>query len=505
MSLFSLRSFLTLLKERGREFSDPEQRTRFFQYSVFVVVGATTMTAFGGYSWIHGRYILCLLLFFCAFALCYGWLRIYRNVAQKWVYRSNIFLFTGLIGYLLFLGNNENSMILWVYAAPLANFYMLGRQEGTLITLLVWIFLFLFFFGPLPPETRAGYSLPFAARLLVTYGIVALLTHSIESFRTRYRDELEEKNRDLQREMVERETLSRSLFESQQRYEAVYLHAAEGILLVDLNGYIVECNPQMQEMLGFAEDELLGRSIFSLMTKETLAETAPQLEKLKRGITILIERQLERKDGEIIFCEQSGRKISDDLIILLYRDISERRRAALALEKANRALEELAHLDGLTQIANRRRFDSTIDAEWPRLQREAKALGIIMADIDYFKEYNDIYGHQSGDDCLLAVASLLSSMVNRPADLVARYGGEEFVVLLPDTSLQGCTAIAERMRERIERAAMVHPGSRCAEVVTMSFGVASAVPGECGSSLELLARADKALYQAKELGRNRVC
>lgn len=499
-----MNSFLNLLKQRGNEFSDPAHRTRFFQYTVLVALGVAVMSVFGIYNLILGYTYLSLALFLTLLASFYGWLLVYRNIAQKAVYRCNSLLFTGLVIYLMLLGGQDNSMVLWVYVAPLVNYYLLGRREGMIVTLVLGAILAYFFFSPLAMEARAGYSGAFASRLLITYGLVALITHSIESFRTHYRREIESKNRDLEREIAEREKMARSLLESQQRYEAVYLNAAEGILLVDLAANIVECNPQMLEMLGYSEEYLLGRSIFSLMTEETLSETPPQLERLKRGMTIFVDRQLITSGGEILFCEQSGKMISDELIILLYRDISERKHAALALEQANRKLEELVHMDGLTQIANRRRFDTTLEKEWARMQREKKSMGIIIGDIDYFKQYNDIYGHQLGDDCLISVASLLATLIHRPADLVARYGGEEFAVLLPNTDIRGCMALAERMRAGVEGAAISHQGSRCAGVVTMSFGVAAIIPQKDTSSQELIAIADKALYRAKNGGRNQV-
>ena len=168
-----------------------------------------------------------------------------------------------------------------------------------------------------------------------------------------------------------------------------------------------------------------------------------------------------------------------------------------------RRLEELAYTDGLTGIANRRKFDETLASEWKRLQRMKQALTIIMIDVDYFKVFNDLYGHQLGDTCLQRVAQALTSCSGRSGDLIARYGGEEFVALLPATDLAGGIALAEAFRKAMKEAAVAHAGSSLG-VVTLSIGVATATPSRQTMGELLLRDADAALYQAKESGRNRV-
>ncbi len=171
------------------------------------------------------------------------------------------------------------------------------------------------------------------------------------------------------------------------------------------------------------------------------------------------------------------------------------------LEQANAELQKLAALDGLTGIANRRRFDETIRAEWQRAQRNKKPLSLLMCDVDHFKKYNDGLGHQAGDLCLKKVAGALTGCLKRPADLAARYGGEEFALVLPDTSIDGAAQLAESCRTHVERLQLEHPAGG---VVTLSLGVASVVPDNHSTLEELIARADKALYASKEAGRNRV-
>jgi diguanylate cyclase (GGDEF)-like protein len=174
------------------------------------------------------------------------------------------------------------------------------------------------------------------------------------------------------------------------------------------------------------------------------------------------------------------------------------------LTLANQRLKRIAYLDGLTQVANRRRFDQHLDKEWRRMSREKSVLSLIMGDIDCFKGFNDRYGHQAGDNCLRLVARTLSRATKRPGDLVARYGGEEFVIVLPNTDLKGAEALAEDIRLLVRRRRIPHEGSTVAKVVTMSLGVASAEPGIHSSPAELIKQADQALYQAKREGRDQV-
>lgn len=175
------------------------------------------------------------------------------------------------------------------------------------------------------------------------------------------------------------------------------------------------------------------------------------------------------------------------------------------LDDANQELTRLSSLDGLTGISNRRQFDETLLREWRRLGRQSRPLSMLLCDVDYFKQFNDGYGHQVGDECLKAVARTLKDTLRRPADLVARYGGEEFGVILPDTEITGALQVAEAMRSAVEGLNITHRYSKGGSVVTISIGVASTTPLRTGSdSSVLLKRADDALYQAKQAGRNRI-
>jgi two-component system chemotaxis family response regulator WspR len=172
------------------------------------------------------------------------------------------------------------------------------------------------------------------------------------------------------------------------------------------------------------------------------------------------------------------------------------------LEKNNEELQKLSCLDGLTGISNRRRFDEFIYHECLRSARENTTLSLILIDIDHFKQYNDNYGHLAGDGCLRQVATALNEVVHRPADLVARYGGEEFAVVLPNTDMEGAVQIAQLLDEKITKLDIPHEYSSTENRITLSMGIACRVACEQTSPADLIEHADRALYEAKESGRN---
>jgi len=174
------------------------------------------------------------------------------------------------------------------------------------------------------------------------------------------------------------------------------------------------------------------------------------------------------------------------------------------LNRANQKLRYLSYVDELTTIANRRYFDEFLAKEWNRASRQQKPLSLIMIDIDFFKNYNDTYGHTQGDECLSQVARTLSGMLKRPGDFVARYGGEEFVAVLPDTGLHGAEKVAESLRANVQALDIEHESSPIEKVVTISLGVSSAGPAPHSEPDLIVTQSDKALYRAKQEGRNRV-
>jgi diguanylate cyclase (GGDEF)-like protein len=176
----------------------------------------------------------------------------------------------------------------------------------------------------------------------------------------------------------------------------------------------------------------------------------------------------------------------------------------LQLVRQRRLLEHLAHVDGLTELANRRRFDDVYDLEWQRARRSGRPLSLALLDIDSFKQFNDLYGHPAGDRALRAVARVAGTHMRRPADLAARYGGEELVLLMPETDALQAQRIVQALREAVMQLMIAHAGSAAAAVITVSIGGATLDAPGVESSAALFEAADVQLYRAKQGGRNRV-
>ena len=185
-------------------------------------------------------------------------------------------------------------------------------------------------------------------------------------------------------------------------------------------------------------------------------------------------------------------------------DISERKKTEDQLLSLQKELEVLSFKDGLTNIANRRRFDSCFELEWERARRERRPLSLLLLDVDFFKQYNDLYGHIQGDKCLIAIAQTLSLALDGPHDLVARYGGEEFIVLLPEADAEVARKVAERCQRLIHKQSIVHALSPHDHRLTVSIGAGSVVPGERDRPTDFIKAVDQQLYAAKNNGRHRI-
>lgn len=229
----------------------------------------------------------------------------------------------------------------------------------------------------------------------------------------------------------------------------------------------------------------------------------------------LKERDISR-DTIIIFLtgrsdaedEERGFRLgAGDYIIKPFRPIvvTARIRNQINLKMRTDELEKIALTDGLTGLANRRQYDEQLQKLWFHCMREKKPLSIIMADIDYFKLYNDHYGHGGGDDCLRIVGKIIQKAVSRSIDVAARYGGEEFAVILPNTAVENALIVAELIRTTIYDEQILHEKSHIPPYVTLSLGCASITPTQEQDPLALVKRADEALYNAKQQGRNQTC
>ncbi len=245
------------------------------------------------------------------------------------------------------------------------------------------------------------------------------------------------------------------------------------------------------EVLGTPILDEQGAIVYALVTFQDITERK-RFEQILANYSHELELQVSDRTAELA---QTN--------VQLQQEIHEREQVEQALQIANQELQHLAIVDGLTQIANRRCFDQRLQQEWQRLAREQQPLSLILFDVDYFKRYNDCYGHQAGDACLVQIAQVAKLGVNRPADLVARYGGEEFVVILPNTDRQGAITIAEHMRQAIRALKIPHEQSDVSEIVTVSLGIASTIPIPGNLPDTLIALTDQALYAAKQQGRDR--
>ncbi len=225
-----------------------------------------------------------------------------------------------------------------------------------------------------------------------------------------------------------------------------------------------------------------------------------QIEHLRQELT---ELKLEKADLEIIL--DNTTEHSDLVESQLHNEICDRQKAQAALSMANRELEKLSVLDSLTQVANRRRFDDYLIQEWQKLREEQAPLSLILCDIDYFKLYNDTYGHPIGDYCLQQVALAIECVIESTPGLVARYGGEEFSIILPNIGKAQALKIAEKIAVNVNKLHVAHQKSLVSDYVTISLGVHSLIPTAESSPELLIALADKALYEAKAQGRNRAC
>jgi diguanylate cyclase (GGDEF)-like protein/PAS domain S-box-containing protein len=327
---------------------------------------------------------------------------------------------------------------------------------------------------------------------------------------------------------LEQERLAKEALRVSEQKLVQFLEAVPvGVFTIDANGKPYYANQKAQEILGKgivteATGEQLNEVYRAYLAGTELLypiDRQPIMRALK-GESVAVDDMEIRQGDKIIPLEVSATPIFNErgeivYAIAAFQDITQRRQAEAErlefaqaealLQQDNQKLQVLAHYDGLTHVANRRRFDEVLHDEWKRLARDRTSLSLVMCDVDFFKYYNDIYGHQAGDVCLQQVAFAIQQAVNRPADLVARYGGEEFAILLPQTNLIGALRVAEFVQANIRDLQLQHEGSQVSQYVSASLGVASIMPTADISPSTLVTVADLALYKAKKQGRDRIC
>jgi two-component system, cell cycle response regulator len=318
---------------------------------------------------------------------------------------------------------------------------------------------------------------------------------------------IQQQNRLLKQKIVEQQHVEVELERSRELLAGILNTSLDGVTafaaIRDDRGAIIDfqwlaANPLAAMTVGKTTETLIGKSLRQDEANHLFDGLFPSFVQVVEHCTVL-EKEYEYQDT---WFQIAAVKLSDGFA-MTFRDITERKRMEIDLARINQELNRQANMDSLTQIANRRCFDRYLTLEWARCAREKQPLSLILCDLDYFKIYNDTYGHQAGDECLTQVAKAMSQVIKRPADLIVRYGGEEFAAILPNTNGNGALQVAETIRETVKNLRISHAMSEVSEWVTFSLGVSSMIPNPQMSRDYLVASADRALYEAKEQGRDR--
>jgi len=303
---------------------------------------------------------------------------------------------------------------------------------------------------------------------------------------------------------------ARRLRETAALHRLVTENSRDVIILADFEGRCSYVSAAAKNVGGWEPGELARFKSLDLVHPEDQPKAAGIARRLKHGaVGATLECRMRKQDGGYLWVEASLKVVRDQAtsvplgILLVVRDISERKQAEEELQNAYHALEALAVTDPLTRLANRRRLDQCLTSEWRRGMREHKPLSLLLLDVDLFKSYNDTYGHLRGDSCLKQIAEAAQDVVTRPGDLVARFGGEEFAVVLSNTPNDGAMRVAEQVCASLRQRRLPHSGNPFG-YMTISIGCATMVPALGQHSSTLLQQADDALYAAKRNGRNQV-
>ncbi|WP_353073107.1 bifunctional diguanylate cyclase/phosphodiesterase [Tunturiibacter gelidoferens] len=310
--------------------------------------------------------------------------------------------------------------------------------------------------------------------------------------------------------IAERERLQVNLTASETLFRLLAEASNDVIVLSDLSGTRRYVSPAVTTVLGWGPEELIGNTHLQIVHPDDVDAVEALMSVCREGEPVeTLSYRCARKDGSYVWMEASMRLYHDETtwepigFVNVVRDVSGRKAAEEELNRTFRLVENLAMADGLTGVANRRRFEEKMDEEWRRAMRDRSLLSVLMIDVDHFKPYNDLYGHVLGDNCLRQIAVAAQEVIHRSSDLFARYGGEEFVVVLPNTDSGGAQLVAEQIRRTVEMLGLPHSGNPCG-VVTVSIGCATQTLGHDSVSTVVVDAADQALYQAKSAGRNRV-
>ncbi|GAB4231018.1 MAG: hypothetical protein Kow0049_13160 [Stanieria sp.] len=332
-------------------------------------------------------------------------------------------------------------------------------------------------------------------KMMVLYTALEAVKNNLENL-------VELRTQELQQEIEERKKVEKTLRLTQFSLD----RARDAIYFLSPNAKFFYVNEAASKIFGYTKEELLKMSIYDIDPHLHPPNWSSHWQKLKEQEAFTFESIHFTKEGENLPVEVTVNYLEfeqQEYNCAIVRDIRDRKQAEAKLKEANQKLQYLATIDGLTQIANRRSFDEYLEQEWLKMSHSKQPLSLILCDVDYFKKYNDYYGHQAGDDCLRQVAYIINNSIRRPGDLAARYGGEEFAVILPNTNLDGAVCVAQKIQQAVKELELVHSVSEVAQYITLSMGIFSTIPRPELSPSSLITKVDLALYQAKKLGRDR--
>lgn len=309
----------------------------------------------------------------------------------------------------------------------------------------------------------------------------------------------------------ERRMIEQAARKSEQLYRLLAENSRDIIVLTDLNHRREYVSPAVQWMMGWDPRDLVGTTFRdSICHPDDVPAMTATLEALTNGEPAKsLTYRCKKKDGTYLWMEANISlycdRVTGDPIgyVNVVRNVAERKAAEERLQDAYLALEALASVDPLTGTANRRQLDESLEQDWRRAIRTVSPISLLLLDVDHFKLYNDLYGHLRGDTCLRQIAETAQQVFRRSGDTVARFGGEEFAIILPDTDRIGAFDLAQRLRQKVEDLRIEHAGSQHS-MVTVSVGCATLVPEPGAEANTLIEAADRALYEAKRAGRNRV-
>lgn len=267
--------------------------------------------------------------------------------------------------------------------------------------------------------------------------------------------------------------------------------------------------PQIESLLGWPRESWISANDWAMRMHEDDREKVVNfcISQSKAGVDHEADYRALTKDGgyiwirDVVHVVRNEDGSANSLIGFMF-DITERKQIEEELVRLQKEFRELSYKDGLTGVANRRMFDSVLDIEWSNALRNKQPLSVILIDIDYFKQYNDHYGHIQGDDCLKRVATALSKVGTRARDFFARYGGEEFILVLPETDTESAQRVAERCRAAIFKEQIPHEKSDAGQILTISLGIGTITPTHNDNQLAFMENVDRQLYLAKQRGRN---